>query len=265
MVKKKKVRKGNRNAPKRRSLAAPALKAKAAAEKKRIISTLKEKLEGIYASVDLSTVCCRQCVCCNVACPQMNYSEFLNVLDKIYKSVTHAEKVRILKLCVRYYLSNSLVKPCPLLIGKECIAYAERPLSCRMYGLWPSEMYERRVERFSKVSEMDKKEIPLNTQCSHVRRANTDVPLTEEEIEDLFIQLDILDGIIGDFTPEAIKKKHNYRTFHDWFMVKVFGEQRLSDLSNYFLAVEEEKDLEDFVDQMCIQIDKVGEKFFVEE
>ena len=263
MAKSKKKRKPN--SPKRRTQDRVAMRKKKEEEKKRMISTLKEKLDGIYNSVDLSTVCCRQCVCCNVACPQMNYSEFLSILDKIYKTVPHSKKVEILKNCVRYYLSNSMVKPCPLLVGKECIAYEERPMSCRVYGLWPKEAYERRVERFAKVSGLEKDKIPLNTQCPNVRRANTDEPLTKEEIDDLFMQLDILDGIIGDFKPEAIEKKHNYRTFHDWFMVKVFGEQRLSDLSNYFLAVEEEKDLEDFVDQMCTQIDKVGEKFFVEE
>lgn len=227
----------------------------------RKIKSLKEKLQEVYATVNLKTVCSGHCVCCHVACPQMNYSEFLVIVDSLYRRETKADRVAVLKASIKYFFSNSLVKPCPLLLGKSCSVYDVRPLSCRLYGLWPEEMYEERVTRFMKVTGLQKKEIPLNTQCKFVTRVDLSQPITREVIESMFKQLDVLDMSVGGFNEQQVNKRYNQRTWHDWFMVTVFGEDRLSALSTYFLAAKEE-DVKDLAEKMCEQVDKIGDDMF---
>jgi Fe-S-cluster containining protein len=227
----------------------------------RKIKSLKEKLGEIYSSVDLRTLCPGHCVCCTVACPQMNYSEFMVIVDSLYHRENRNDMVEVLKKSVQYFFSNSLVKPCPLLSEKKCSVYDVRPLACRMYGLWPEDMYEERVARFVSVTGLKKEEIPLNTQCKFVTRLDPTVPITKEIIEGLFSSLDMIDKAVGGFNDQQVKKKYNQRTWHDWFMVTVFGEERLSALSSFFLAAKEE-DVLDLVEKICDNIDGLGEELF---
>lgn len=92
--------------------------------------TLTDKLQEIYGIEDLSTVCCRQCSCCRVACPQMKYSEAMNILQRIWEEWSNQDKLDFLMTCVRYFFSKSLIKPCPLLDGITCRIYDDRPLNC---------------------------------------------------------------------------------------------------------------------------------------
>jgi Fe-S-cluster containining protein len=192
----------------------------------------------------------------------MNYSEFLIIVNRIYDKFAKEKRMEILKKSIKYFFSNSLVKPCPLLDGKKCSIYEVRPLSCRMFGLWPEDVYEERVQRFVKVSGLQKHEIPLNTQCKYVKRIDESQPLTKEVIEKMYDDLNGLDAGVGNFTKEQVEKRYNQRTWHDWFMVNVFGENNLSDLSRFFLAAEDQKVVDDFVIQMCKQVDLVGDQIF---
>lgn len=228
---------------------------------KNIIS-LTEKLKKIYESSDLRTTCPGHCVCCHVACPQMHKSEFLAIVDRLYGKDSVSERCAVLKASIRYFFSNALVKPCPLLVGNRCSVYDIRPLSCRIYGLWPEDMYEKRVENLMKSSGLKKEEIPLNTQCKFVRRVDKSAPpLTEEEIEGMYAALDVLDMNVGGFNKMQIKKRYNQRTWHDWFMVTVFGEDRLSALTTFLLAADEDS-VNHFVEEMCERVDNVGDSLF---
>jgi Fe-S-cluster containining protein len=228
----------------------------------RKLVSLKDKLQEIYSTVDLNTTCPGHCVCCSIACPQMNHSEFLAIVDNLFRRETRVDRVGILKTSIRYFFSKSLVKPCPLLVDGKCSEYEQRPLPCRLYGLWPEEMYEARVEGFSKTSGIPKEQIPLNTQCKFVRRKNPDLPpVTKEEIEEMYAALNTLDMNVGGFNEMQTKKRYNQRTWHDWFMVTVFGEERLSIFTTFLLAAEEEE-VEDFVNQLCKQVDDAGDEMF---
>lgn len=226
------------------------------------IKTLREKLQSIYTSINLETTCPGHCVCCHIACPQMNSSEFLVIAEKLYNTINKVDRIEILKKCVRYFFSTKLIKPCPLLDGKRCSVYADRPLSCRLFGQWPEDMYEERVQRFMSVTGMKREEIPLNKQCEYVRRVDTSIPLTRENVQALYDDLNNVDQVVQKYSDEQIAQRYNQRTWHDWFMVSVFGEERLADLSNFFLAAETQDVVDDFVNQMCIQIDKVGQDIF---
>lgn len=224
--------------------------------------TLKDKLISIYKTVNLETTCPGHCVCCNVACPQMNYSEFLVIVNHIYDNFPKEKRMEILKKSIEYFFSSKIVKPCPLLIGKRCSVYEIKPLSCSMYGLWPEDMYNERVEKFQEATGMKKEEIPLNTQCQYVHRVDPSVPLTREVIESLYDQLNELDKGVGDFSDEQIKKKYNQRTWHDWFMVNVFGENNLYDMSRFYLAAENQSVVDEFVKNLQDVVDKAGESLF---
>jgi Fe-S-cluster containining protein len=226
------------------------------------VKTLRQRVQEIYKLVDLSTTCPGHCVCCTVACPQMNYSEFLVIAESLYNEGKKEQRIEILKKSVEYFFSTSLVKPCPLLNEKRCSVYENRPLSCRMFGLWPNEMYEERVAKFMATTGMKREEVPLNTQCKYVKRVDESVPLDKDTINSLYNLLNDLDQSTQDYSKEQIEKRYNQRTWHDWFMVSVFGESRLADLSNFFVAAESQEIVDDFVKQMIIQIDVVGEDIF---
>lgn len=232
------------------------------AKKGKKITSLKSKLNEIYGLHDLRTTCPGHCVCCQVACPQMNHSEFLVIVDSLYRREAKVDRAEVLKASVRYFFSNSLIKPCPLLVNGRCSVYEERPLACRLYGQWPDDMYDDRVKGFIKSTGLKKEEIPLNTQCQFVKPVDKDrVPISRKDIEEMFKAIDTLDMNVGGFDEKQIGKRYNQRTWHDWFMVTVFGEERLSALTTFFLAAEEEA-VEDLVVQICKQIDDVGENIF---
>ena len=61
---------------------------------------LKDKLQSIYESVDMSTVGCEisicACACCKVAMPQMNYSEFVQLATDLWKKSSNEKKIDII-------------------------------------------------------------------------------------------------------------------------------------------------------------------------
>jgi Fe-S-cluster containining protein len=214
--------------------------------------SLKERLERIYNSIDLRTYCRRSLTCCSVGCPQMNYCEFSQIVNEIWDTTSRSDKIDLICTSIEYFFRNEfekwgmdcLKKKCLLLDEEKqgCRYYDSRPLSCRMYGLWPEKTYKERVDKFEKAYEglLTREEIPLNTQCPYVKRVDDSVELTPELIEDLYAQLDALDKKVGDFTDAQMEQKDNYRTFHDWILLKIFGEEWLSNLTSFMLAADKE-------------------------
>lgn len=215
-------------------------------------TNLKSVLQSIYHdTVNLQTKCAHSCTCCKVAMPQINYSEFVQIATIIWKERSHEEILDIICNSLEYFFRyeydkwgmDALVKPCMFL--KEdgmCSVYEDRPLSCRLYGLWPDDVYEERVQKFVKAYEtkygLKREDIPLSTQCPLVERIDSTTPLTKDVIEGLYGQLDKLDSKIGDFSAAQIRQKENYRTFHDWLLLKILDEDWLSQLTTFILAAD---------------------------
>lgn len=223
---------------------------------------LKEALHSVYCDdVNLETTMTCKCICCKVAMPQMNYCEFLQIITGIWDRWTVEGKIYLISTSIDYYFKNdfekwgiqSLVKPCMLQNNKGlCQCYEDRPLSCRLYGIWPKDEYEKRVNRFAKAYEkygLKKEDLPLFSQCPLVDRVDKSKELNMEVITKLYAKLDNIDKRIGDFTDLEIEQKHNYRTFHDWLMFKVFGEEWLSMLTTFMMAATKEQ-LEDQLKQL---------------
>lgn len=215
-------------------------------EKTKKIS-LEERLNRVYNTVDLRTTCNHGLTCCKTACPQMNACEFSSLIDRVWKTSSKSQKLDLICKSVEYFFHNEFekyglaifLKPCMLLSEDgKCKYYDQRPLNCRMYGLWPKEVYNERVDKFEKAYAglVKREELPLNTQCPNVKRIDDSKLLTKEIIDGLYKQLDDLDEKISNFSKAQIQNKENYRTFHDWLLLKVFGEQWLIDLTTFMKA-----------------------------
>lgn len=214
---------------------------------------LKNVLQGIYNEVNLNTTCQHRCECCKTACPSMFYSEFVQIITELWKKLDHKQKLELLIKSLEYFFrydyekwgKDSLIKPCMFLDEKTglCTIYENRPINCSLYGLWPKEDYEARVSKFEKAYAkygLKREDLPLNTQCPNVKRIDDSIPLTTEVINGLFDKLDKLDVKIGNFSELQIKQKENYRTFHDWLLLKVIGEDMLVKLTTFAMAAKKE-------------------------
>jgi Fe-S-cluster containining protein len=189
--------------------------------------TLRELLSDVYNLNDLTTTCCRQCTCCRVACPQMHYSEACQMLDgNVFQNWSRKDKKELLLTCLKYFFSDSLIKPCPMLDGDGCRVYEDRPLNCRMYGLWPDKTWESRVEGFAKAVDLPREKLPLNQQCPMVLRVNGGA-LTDKQIDGMFSALEVVDRQIGDLDEDQIDQNWHIRTLHDWILLKFWGEEKL--------------------------------------
>lgn len=216
--------------------------------------SLQERLDRIYNSVDLSTECDRKLCCCKTACPSMNECEFNNIIVAIWDKASSDQKLLYVCKSIEYFFKNEyskygkeiFVKPCLLLNLEEkaCSQYPQRPLSCRMYGLWPKSMYDARVDKFEKAySELGltRADLPLNEQCPYVKKSNKGEELTEDIINTLYSKLDAIDLKMGNFSQAQIAQKSNYRTFHDWLLLKIFGEQWLIAMTDFMMMADREK------------------------
>lgn len=213
--------------------------------------TLEEKLQKFYdEAVNLETTCNGRCECCKVAMPQLNYCEFARLYQKILDTTSINQRIDIICQCIEYFFIHefdkfgkaTLLKPCMLLDDDgKCVYYDQRPLNCRLYGQWPEEEYESRVDKFAKAYEgkLTRDELPLNKQCPYVER-KSDEELNMEIIEGLFSRLDELDAMVGNFSAARIEQKENYRAFHDWVLLTVMGEDALADLTKFMLSADKE-------------------------
>lgn len=231
--------------------------------------TLRESIKAIYDSVDLNTTGCEitvcHCACCRVAMPQMNYCEFVQLVTDLWRDSDDNRKIEIICKSIEYYFKNdyekwgmdSLIKPCQF-VSKEgrCTVYANRPASCRVYGLWPQDVYEKRVSQFEEVYSkygLKREDLPLAKQCKMIKRKDGSTELTKEECDSIYGSLDNLDKSIGNFSNLQIKNRENYRAFHDWLLLKIFGEDWLVKLTVFSLGATREQ-MEDQVEQIRLAL-----------
>jgi Fe-S-cluster containining protein len=223
--------------------------------------TLKDKLHQIYyGTINLDTTCQGRCECCKVAMPQMNYCEFSQLVNEIWDTTSKSDKIELICKSIEYFFHNqfeewgmeSLVKPCMLLSEDgKCKYYDSRPMNCRIYGLWPEDIYKERVDKFEDAYEgmLKREELPLNKQCPYVKRVDESKPLTEEVIDALFEQLNELDSRLGNFSKLQLEQRENYRTFHDWLLFKVYGEDWLVKLTSFIMAANKDAMI-DLIEQL---------------
>ena len=224
--------------------------------------------EIYYGKVNLDSTQTCECFCCKVAMPSMQFCEFTSIISHVWTKFGKEDKINLICTSIEYFLKNelekfgiqTLVKPCMLLDRKTnlCRIYTKRPLSCRLFGLWPQDAYNARVERFAKAYApwgLSAGDLPLNSQCALVKRNDDSVPLTNNLIGDLYASLDKIDKTIGNFSDLRISQKENYRSFHDWLLLKVFGEPWLEAMTNFLMAATREQ-IEDLIRALRVEVAK---------
>jgi Fe-S-cluster containining protein len=211
---------------------------------------LKDKLQSVYNdTISLATTCCHSCACCKVAMPQLNYCEFTQLIHDIWDRESRTGKIDVICKSLEYYMKNefekwgmeTMIKPCMLLDEDGmCKYYDSRPLSCRLYGQWPEDAYNARVDKFEEQYKglLTRDQLPLNKQCPFVERVDKDNELTIEIIDDLFAQLKNIDSQMGEFSEAQIDNAENYRAFHDWLLLKIFGEDWLVEISRFVMSAD---------------------------
>jgi Fe-S-cluster containining protein len=244
-------KKSNKNKGSRKERLSKGYKVTADKRVKKSSISLDDYLKNVYENyANLSTICNHSCECCKISMPSINYSEFVNIVTAIWDSSSDIEKLELIFTSIEYFFRydynkwgmDALIKPCMLLNSDGfCRYYEKRPLNCRLYGLWPKEDYESRVDKFAKAYEplgLKREDLPLNTQCPNVKRIDSSVPITTELIKELFSKLDEIDKKIGNYSELQISQKENYRTFADWLLLKVLGEDFLVKMSQFAMAAD---------------------------
>jgi Fe-S-cluster containining protein len=226
-------------------------------------ANLKTLLQSIYRDhVNLETTCNHNLCCCETAMPMLSSSEFTQVITDLWKTLDAEGKINTICKSIEYFFKydyqkwgkDTLVKPCMFLNkGKKiCEIYENRPLNCRLYGLWPHDAYTKRVDRFESVYSqygLKREDLPLNTQCPYVKRKDVSKPITEEVIDELFNKLNEIDKKADGFTNLQIEQKENYRTFHDWLLLKIYGEEWLAKLTAFIMAADKNT-MQDQIEQI---------------
>ena len=201
-----------------------------------------KKAASYYAELP-ETTCGHRACCCKAGCPNMYYSEYLNIRDAYVDKMSKDERFELLMGCIWYYLFNQyedgqpVAKPC-LHLSKDnmCQVYSARPLKCRTYGLVPADMHREIVEAVAKENKMDPGEIPLCIQCPFVKvkpeyaEKFPDNRIPEETIRRIEAALSKTDRDIG-ISKKIQEEGYGFLTFHDWHLMCELGETWMSNLT----------------------------------
>jgi Fe-S-cluster containining protein len=177
----------------------------------------------------------------------MYYVEYMGLREGLLDRMPDSWRAEFIIQCVNYYLlkqfdgdGNNRIpteKPCLLLDGdKKCMAYKDRPLKCRTYGLVPADMHRLIVESVSKDTKIEKKNLPLCVQCPFVkiveedRKSYPDDVVPAEKIAKMESEIRAKDQHLG------ISKKFQdlglaFLTLHDWHIMSEMGEEWMSRLT----------------------------------
>ena len=194
-------------------------------------------VKGLFTTLP-ETTCGHRTECCNSGCPNMYYSEYLNLRIECIEKMEKPARIDLTLECLRRYLTPQDVmkpKPCPLLNDNMCSIYEARPYRCRTYGLIPDEEYDKMVDSVAKDFKVPKEKIPLCQQCKMVKvkpefeAAFPDGKLPKDKVKNDQILVKTTDIMIG--MPVQIQQLYGYLTFHDWHLLFEIGQQWLETLS----------------------------------
>ena len=201
---------------------------------------LDDIIQGIYKTIPETT--CKNCgTCCKNGCPHIRMCEFAVLFNNFIKDIDPEIKKEVVQRCVENFLSNDVVKPCPLLNKDNgCIVYKYRPSNCKTYGMIDKKEFKKRVKNAKKEFKEEFELLGLKKQCQDVRKDGKIFYLTTEDTDKLMKKLAHLDVAFGAPSVEGLV---SYRTFHDWVMLKIFGEEKLCSFTEFKLkATKEAKD-----------------------
>jgi len=159
---------------------------------------INRKLKGLYGQLPASKClfcpgkCSVEADCCKVFSPPMLLVEFLNAIETINE--WDKEKQRTLLFsCLDSFIIIESVKPCILLEKNLCSIYGARPLSCRLFSMYPDEEWEKRLNIISKDSNVNKEDLPFFKQCRNVEIDGNEKTVPTKKSDAIFKKLYKLD------------------------------------------------------------------------
>ncbi len=199
-----------------------------------LIGKLKEEYKKIPNTKCLNCPgkCGVEADCCKVFSPPMLFIEFISILRNISK-LPKEELKKIHYQCFESYLNSDLAKPCMLLKENLCSVYNERPLSCRLFGLYPQKEYNERLDRIQKELDIDISEIPFNKQCENIKSSGQKAVQTETSkrihgnMHDIDVQL-FDNPQVGSY---FVYNTQTYLPFDAHWLLLHLGAEKLQDLT----------------------------------
>jgi Fe-S-cluster containining protein len=205
------------------------------------------RLNALYQKIP-STVGCLENIklengckgwCCEEQTPQVLYVEFLNSWEYVVSNFSQQQLRELFESCLSKYLYPQRYKGCVFYdkVNRICKQHNTRPYNCRIYGITPDDEFKPRFEKL-KVLYPD-----LKYQCNLIKTENGE-EVTKKNIDNWWLELKSIEMAIG----VQAKNIHDnvggtYRTYHDYMLLYILGEEGLEYLTYYRMnGSGEEKD-----------------------
>ena len=189
--------------------------------------------------------------CCKEINPSMYYIEFLRVWKTIQNSWSKEKKSQLLIRAIRNYLDMGQRKGC-IFWDKECLVYKDRPIQCRLYGVIPQEVWDKRIKAIKKRE----KDFDCRPQCNLV---NSEKPITVALENKWFNHTKQCEERIG--VSDAILKLHDlpggsYRTFHDHLLLEILEVKAMNMLTQVKVTKPSKEDIDLFAETLASKLRK---------
>lgn len=191
--------------------------------------------------------------CCKSLNPSMYYVEFWNAWLEVKNNWPTQQRKSLILRAIKNYLSNSTSKGCIFYDG-GCTIYKKRPLSCRLYGVLPKEVWQSRVKS---LKERYGEEFEVKNQC-HIVKSNKKI--TADDEQSWFEQTIALEKELQ--IPEEVVDAHDlpggsYRTFHDHLLLEIFPPEYLELLTKFRLEDPSKEDIDLTVEEISKQLNNM--------
>lgn len=238
------------------------------------LSEANESLQRLYTQTPETTGCEYNCSngicgahCCKNNTPSLFYSEFRYLWDEFRKS-TKEEYIKTVLAAIRNVLSDTLIKGCVFHDPEtlKCKTHETRPLVCRVYGVTPKSVWDKRVERVKELNKdhPDKDEyFSKLEQCNLIKTLDgkSEIPIKKEQR--FFRRTQDIERSLG------IKKQtidlHDlpggtYRTMHDHIMLEIFDSDFLTMLSKIKLQRLSEKQIDSILETISSSLEQIWQE-----
>jgi len=210
---------------------------------------LFKDLKSIYD--DLPKTKCLHCPnkekveadCCKTFSPPMLLSEFLSI-STILETLSKEEQDKLTYYCFESFLSNEIVKQCPLLENDLCKSYYKRPLSCRLFGIYSDSEYNDRLKNVCESLKLKKEDVPFYEQCKNleVKGMHSFPKQLSDKLFEKIHRLDIRlfdDKIVGK---EIVEMSATYMPFDAHYLCVRIGPDNLEILTSMKLELKKSKE-----------------------
>ena len=140
--------------------------------------------------------CCGS-YCCHFQTPQLLYCEFLYIWDHLKQKISDNDLCELFRKCMLNSINNSPSKGCIFFdkSKKNCSIHKFRPINCYLYGITPTEEFDRRYRR---LKEQYKNNIDsfIRPQCKLVSTVNGE-EVSSEDIDKWWKEINKIEKSIG--------------------------------------------------------------------